>query len=68
MPLFYCAIALAAVTVIYLFWRSYLAVLLQRRRVLRERVTHMLWVMADPEDSPQPRNPKREFDSSPDMA
>ena len=53
MSLFYCAIALAAVTVIYLFWRSYLWGLLQRRRILRDRVAHMLWVMADVEDEPQ---------------
>jgi hypothetical protein len=68
MPLFYCAIALAAVTVIYLVWRTYLSGLLQRRRVLRERVTHMLWVMADVEDEPNRKKRKREFDSSPDMA
>jgi len=50
MPLLISTLALAAVTVIYLVWRTYISGLLQRRRVLRDRVTHMLWVMADLED------------------
>jgi hypothetical protein len=55
MPLLYSALALAAVTVIYLFWRSYLSFLLQRREVLRERVAFMLWVMAEDAESPRGR-------------
>ena len=51
MALLICTLALAAVTVIYLVWRTYISELLQRRRVLRDRVTHMLWVMADLEDA-----------------
>lgn len=66
MPMFNCAIALAAVTVIYLFWRSYLAAFLQRRRVLRERVAYMLWVMADEADGP-PRKRALQVDSSADV-
>jgi len=50
MHLLTCTLALAAVTVIYLVWRTYISGMLQRRRVLRDRVTHMLWVMADLEE------------------
>jgi hypothetical protein len=51
MSLLYCTIALLAVTVIYLFWRSYVCVVRARREILRERVAHMLWVMAEADDA-----------------
>lgn len=66
MPLLYCTLALASVTVIYLFWKSYISVLMQRRRVLRDRVTFMLWVMAEETETSSRHRP--EFDSMPDMA
>src|SRR5205085_7891603 len=46
MPLLVCSIALLAVTVIYLFWRSYLQWLVRRQRALRERVAFLLWISA----------------------
>ena len=66
MPLVYCTIALFAVTVIYLFWRSYLSVLLQRRRVLRDRVAHMLWVMAETDEA-ESGDPRQSVDSPVDV-
>ncbi len=68
MALFFCATALAAVTVIYLFWRSYQTSLVQRRHVLRERVAHLLWVAADIDETPGSRKLAREFDSPMDVA
>ena len=68
MPLFYCVTAIAAVAVIYLFWRSYIWALLQRRRLLRERVTHMLWVMADLDEPPGAGKHSRKVDSPVDVA
>lgn len=47
MSLITCTIALAAVTGLYVFWRAYISTLIQKRRQLRERVAHLLWVMAD---------------------
>jgi hypothetical protein len=35
-----------AVAAIFYTWRAYRAVLWRRERQLRERVTYMLWVMA----------------------
>jgi hypothetical protein len=60
--------ALAAVTAIYLFWRSYLSGLLQRRRVLRDRVAFMLWVMADEDDGSATQKRTQKADSSADLA
>ncbi len=51
MQLFFCVTALAAVTVIYLLWRSHQMSLAQRQRVLHERVAHLLWVMADVDEN-----------------
>jgi hypothetical protein len=59
MPLFSCALALAAVTVIYLAWRSYITALLERRKELRERIAYMLWVMADADTEEGPFREKR---------
>lgn len=50
MPLLVCSIALLAVTVIYLFWRSYLQSLQRRQRTLRERVAYLLWIAAGAEE------------------
>ena len=50
MPLLVCSIALLAVTVIYLFWRSYLQSLYRRQRALRERVAYLLWIAAGAEE------------------
>jgi hypothetical protein len=36
-----------AVLSIYYFWNAYVQARLQRERTLRERITYMLWVMAD---------------------
>jgi hypothetical protein len=68
MPLFYCAAALTAVTVIYLFWRSYRTTLSTRRQVLRDRVAHLLWVMADVEENPRSRKVVETVDSPLDVA
>jgi hypothetical protein len=53
MPLLVCSIAILAVTVIYLFWRSYLQAYEQRQRALRERVAYLLWILADAEEEPE---------------
>ena len=50
MSLLVCSIALLAVTVIYLFWRSYLQSLERRQSALRERVTYLLWIVAGAEE------------------
>ncbi len=67
MSLFWCAAGLAAVTVVYLYWRSYRVALGRRQSVLRERIALMLWVMADPDDDPDDKNPA-EVDSPADVA
>jgi hypothetical protein len=68
MPLFFCAAAIAAVSVIYLFWRSYQTSLFVRRRVIRERVAHLLWIMADVDEKPSSRKLVPEVDSPLDVA
>ncbi len=45
-------VAALAVALIFYAWREYLQKL-RRRRLLKERVTYMLWVMADRVDRPQ---------------
>jgi hypothetical protein len=50
MPLLVCSIALLAVTVIYLFWRSYLQATQRRQRTLRDRIAYLLWVTAGAEE------------------
>jgi hypothetical protein len=45
-PLFNSFTALA-VSVIYLAWRAYAQAQMQRVQTLRERVTYMLWTMAN---------------------
>jgi hypothetical protein len=41
-----CVIPTLSVAIIYLIWRSYERFQWRKDRVLRERVTYMLWVMA----------------------
>ena len=52
MQLFFCSAAILAVTVIYLFWKSYNDGLERRDKRIRERVTYLLWVMADLDNLP----------------
>jgi hypothetical protein len=42
-----CNIAALTVAGIYYTWRAYLDRQVRRERTLRERVTYMLWVMAN---------------------
>lgn len=67
MPLVFCTAAVCAVALIHLFWRSYIGVLVQRRRVLRERVAHMLWIMAEENDDARSGKLPRKVDSSADV-
>jgi hypothetical protein len=46
MPNVFCGVATLAVAGIFYIWRSYHDVIDQKRRILRERVTYMLWMMA----------------------
>jgi hypothetical protein len=39
-------VAALTVAIIFYVYRAHLQVRLRRRRVLRERITYMLWVMA----------------------
>jgi hypothetical protein len=41
-----CGVATLAIAGIFYTFRSYQDMLIQKQRVLRERVTYMLWVMA----------------------
>jgi hypothetical protein len=54
MPILCCNVAALTVALIYYMWRSYNHARLARQRVLRERVAHMLWVMADRIDAERP--------------
>jgi hypothetical protein len=42
-----CGLSALAIALIFYSWRDYNFGLLQRQRLLRERVTYMLWVMAN---------------------
>jgi hypothetical protein len=46
MQLVYCNLCALAVATIFYTWRSYQGRHDQRERVLRQRVTYMLWVVA----------------------
>ena len=55
MPLFSSSMGAAAVATIYVIYgayRDYIHTQLQQRATLRDRVTYMLWVMADQADEP----------------
>jgi hypothetical protein len=43
----YCNIAALSVACIFYVWRAHASKLACRERTLRERVTYMLWVMAN---------------------
>ena len=43
MQVLYCGVAALAVAAIYYYWRAWWR---SRMRLLRERVTYMLWVIA----------------------
>jgi hypothetical protein len=43
----FCGVATLAVASIFYTWRRYQDILMQKQRTLRERVTYMLWVMAN---------------------
>jgi hypothetical protein len=47
MPTLFCSLASLAVASLYYYWRGYHECLLRRQKTLRERVTYMLWVMAN---------------------
>ena len=51
MSSFVCAFSAMSVALIYSTWRTHLQQTMERNRKMRERVTYMLWVMAngDPE-------------------
>jgi len=42
-----CGVAALAVAGIFYTWRSYQDIVALKQRTLRERVTYMLWVMAN---------------------
>jgi hypothetical protein len=46
----YCGVCALAVAVLYYGWRDHQARTEGRQRVLRQRVTYMLWVMANGAD------------------
>ena len=46
MQTIFCGVASLAVAGIFYTWRTYHDVIVQKKRNLRERVTFMLWVMA----------------------
>jgi hypothetical protein len=47
MQTIFCNLAALSVAWIFYAWRARLANLARRERTLRERVTYMLWVMAN---------------------
>ena len=51
MQMLCCNTAALAVALLYYTWRTYHQANLARRRVLRERVAYMLWVMAERMDT-----------------
>jgi len=44
--------AALAVALLYYLWRSHYQIRQRRQRVLRQRVAHMLWVMAEKVEEP----------------
>jgi hypothetical protein len=47
MSAFVCAISAMSVALLYCSWRTYHDKIMLRQKQLRERVTYMLWVMAN---------------------
>jgi hypothetical protein len=50
MQAFYTSYMALAVSTIYILWRNYSSARMQHERTLRDRVTYMLWVMANQGD------------------
>ncbi len=48
----WCNAAALAVALLFYVWRTYAQLRHRKHRVLRERVAHMLWVMADQIEGP----------------
>ena len=42
-----CSLAALSVATIFYCWRAHQEIIQKRQQVLRERVTYMLWVMAN---------------------
>jgi hypothetical protein len=47
MPMIWGNLATVTITLIYYAYRAYQQTTLRKRKVLRERVAYMLWVMAE---------------------
>jgi hypothetical protein len=47
MGTFVCAVSAMSVALLYSSWHAYFLKTVQRNQLLRERVTYMLWVMAN---------------------
>jgi hypothetical protein len=47
-------IPVLAITFLYYIWRTHMYLLAHRQKVLRERVTWMLWVMAQEIEAREP--------------
>jgi hypothetical protein len=50
MPPIVCSVSALAVAAIFYTWRAYQDTVVQKTRVLRERVTYMLWQAAQTVD------------------
>ncbi len=49
-----CQLATVAIAALYCTWRMHHRGLLRKERLMRERVTWMLWVMAQRNEGPKP--------------
>jgi hypothetical protein len=47
MPTIFCNVSALAVATLFYYWRAYRVGSDERDRVLRSRITYMLWVMAN---------------------
>jgi hypothetical protein len=52
MHLIFCYVAALAIAALFYLWRDCRHLQSRRERRLRERVTYMLWIMAERMDSP----------------
>jgi hypothetical protein len=55
----WCTVSIFAVAFLYYIWRTHMFLLERRQRLLRDRVTWMLWVMAEEIEAcePEPSHP-----------
>jgi len=67
MPTIVCNVAALMVAGLFYCWRAYHEAQLKRQRVLHERVTYMLWVMAQ-NASDEPSMPLSEIGLTPSGA